>query len=140
MSNDINRQTLLERAQDLRINPSERVWDRLEKRLDQDQDKIKIGTFRKWMAIAAGIVLAISMFFLITIERTLKPQFVLEDLESLPGASFASYQYASELNEIYERGTWVNFSEGNRKRFKSNSNEELIIPERDQDSLKGGNL
>lgn len=140
MSKEINQQSFRERAQDLRIEPSERVWNRLEKRLDQDRDKIKISTFHKWMAIAAGIVLIISVFSLITIERSLKPQFVIEDLEPLPNASFASYQYASQLNEIYERGTWVNFSEGNRKRFESRLNEELILPDSGKDSLNGRNL
>lgn len=112
---------IIQSANDLRINPSDRVWNRLEKRLDQDQDKIKISTLRKWMGIAAGMLIILSLFILITVNKSQTQQFVIHDLEPLPESALASYQFVSQLNEIYEKKTWVNFSEGNRKRLKSPS-------------------
>ena len=115
------KQTFQTNAEKLRITPSERVWNRLESRLDQDQDKIKVSTLRRWMAIAAALLLLVTMFFLITLENNNRPQFVIQDLDPIPEASFVSYQYAGKLNEIYDQRSWVTSAEGNRIRWRSRS-------------------
>lgn len=138
MAPEFRKNTIKSNANNLRITPSDRVWDRLERRLEQDQNKVKVSTFRKWMAIAAGMLLFVTSFFLVTLEKVNRTQFVIQDLEALPGAYFASYQFANELNELYEQGTWTNFSEGNRKRLKSTADESLLPP--NEDSLKRNQL
>lgn len=51
--------------QSLRIQPSSKAWQKLESRLDQRRpQKTNIVTLRKWMAIAASlVVLVVSLFF-----------------------------------------------------------------------------
>lgn len=131
---EIKKYGLQEKAAELRIQPSERIWNRLEQRLDQDRDKIKISTVYKWIGIAAGILVVLSVSFLLPIKNSARQPFVIQDLEPVPEASLASYQYASQLNEIYEQKTWVNFSEGNRKRLKPTPDDGSTL------SNKGKNL
>lgn len=131
---EIKKYGLQEKAAELRIQPSDRIWNRLEQRLDQDRDKIKISTVYKWIGIAAGILVVLSVSFLLPIKNSARQPFVIQDLEPVPEASLASYQYASQLNEIYEQKTWVNFSEGNRKRLKPTPDDGSTL------SNKGKNL
>jgi hypothetical protein len=133
-------QQLKQKADHLRVDPSERVWNRLEKRLDQDQDKIKISTFRKWMAFAASLLILVTMLFLVSRPTHRENKWVIVDLEQSPAASFAAYQYAGELNAIYDQMGWTGFSEGSKRRLKSRSHDPSNAIESNKDSLRGNRM
>ena len=130
-------QQLKQKADHLRVDPSERVWNRLEKRLDQDQDKIKISTFRRWMAFAASLLFLVTMLFLLNRPIEQENHWVIVDLENPPLTSFAAYQYASEFNAIYDQMGWTGFSEGSKRRLKLRSQDQSNTPHSDKDSLRG---
>ncbi len=139
---DNQRQNLHEKAKNLRVEPSDRIWNRLEKRLDQDAGKMKVSTFRRWMAIAASVLLIVSILFLSKISPAdHSGGLVIVDLEPMPAASYASYQYASQFNAIYEQQGWRGFTEGSKKRLKSRlheGNNRLSAP--GMDTLREGSL
>ncbi|NND33629.1 MAG: hypothetical protein HKN76_13645 [Saprospiraceae bacterium] len=117
-----NKYSLKEKAARLKIEPSERVWNRLESRLDQDKGKIKITTVRKWITVAASVTLIVAAFVLLQTPVENQRQMVLQELDPLPTARFASYRYASQVNAIYERDSWKQISEGTKSRLrKTNS-------------------
>ena len=113
-----NTTSLREKADELRITPTDRVWHRLERRLDQDQGKIKLSTIRRWLAVAASILVVAIAYFLTDPIPEKSRKMVLVELESLPRASFASYQYANQVNAIYERDSWKQISEGTKSKLK----------------------
>jgi hypothetical protein len=133
----ISNQQLKQKVDHLRIDPSERVWNRLEKRLDQDRDKMKMSTFRKWMAFAASLLILVTMLFLVNRSNHSDKNWVIVDLEQPPAASFAAYQYASQFNAIYDQMGWTAISEGSKRRLKSRSTQESEPIDPDHDSLRG---
>ena len=112
-----------EKAGKLRVAPSGRVWNRLENRLDQDRGKVKISTIRKWIAIAAGLLVLVFVSFWFGVPEEKQKQVVLMELDPLPAASFASYQYASQVNAIYEQDSWRQISEGTKARLRSKNDQ-----------------
>ena len=130
-------QQFKQKSDQLRVDPSERVWNRLEKRLDQDRDKVKISTFRKWMAFAASLLLLVTMLFLPNRTTQSSNDWATVDLEQPPEASFAAYQNAGEFNVIYDQMGWKGFSEGSKRRLKSRSNDQSHGIESDDGSLRG---
>ena len=101
-------------AENLRLQPSERVWNRLEKRLDQDKGKIRISIIKKWTAIAASFALIITV---ISIYSGPKETLVdIEELNTSAQTSFARYAQAVALNNVYAKSDWRNISEGEYKR------------------------
>ena len=113
-----HRQTLREKADELRITPSDRVWSRLERRLDQDQGKIKLSTIRRWLAVAASILIVAIAYFVAGPMPEKSKKMVLVELKTPPSASFVSYQYANQVNAIYERDSWKQISEGTKSKLK----------------------
>lgn len=105
-----------EEADRLRVEPSDRVWTRLEQRLEQDKGKIKISTLKRWMAVAASLAILIMAGMLLnhSNERTL----ALTELEPVR-ATFVSSKYANELRYVYsERFGGIN--EGSTTSISSN--------------------
>ncbi|MBK8503004.1 MAG: hypothetical protein IPL46_12775 [Saprospiraceae bacterium] len=133
----IQNQQLKQKVDHLRIDPTERVWNRLEKRLDQDRDKIKISTLRKWMAFAASVLILVTILFLVNRSNHPDNNWVIVDLEQPPVASFAAYQYASEFNAIYDQMGWTAISEGSKRRLKSRLDRQSPAIDLDNDSLRG---
>ncbi len=113
---------LQRKADDLQVQPSDRVWHRLEHRLDQDRGKISISAIRKWMSIAAGILLIMATIFLSTTRYVSSETLVLTDLEASPHASFTARHYIAELNAIYSQQGW-DWSDGESAgKLKVNTN------------------
>lgn len=132
---DQNKYSLKEKAAQLKINPSDRVWNRLENRLDQDKGKIKISTVRNWIAVAASILVLMVAFLLVKAPAEKQKQMTLMELDPLPSASFASYQYASQVNAIYERDSWKQISEGTKARLRKKNNLDQAPVLHQEDSL-----
>jgi hypothetical protein len=125
--------SLREQADRLKITPSDRVWNRLESRLDQDQGKIKVSTIRRWVAIAASLLVVTITYFLVGPVPDKSNKMVLVELESVPNASFASYQYANQFNSIYERDGWKQISEGTKRRLKGKRDQSVFPTVRSQE-------
>jgi hypothetical protein len=104
-----------DKSNQLRIQPSERVWHRLESRLDQDKGKVRISALRKWIGMAASI----GLLFLVIFTISKKPNDALanvQELQSKPNASFALYTQAVTLNDVYSNSSWQKIPEGNYRK------------------------
>ena len=101
-----------QRGKDLRVLPSQRVWHRLEARLEQDKGKVRISALRKWVGIAASIGLLFIVFFTIS-QKSNESLTHVQELQAGPDASFALYTQAVALNHLYSEFNWQNISEGN---------------------------
>jgi len=104
----------------LKVDPSDRVWNRLEQRLDQDKGKVKAATLRYWGAVAAAILLLITASTLMIFSSGPNNQLAQIELQPLPIASFASYQHVGRVNEIYSQHEWRVIEEGTKKRLRVN--------------------
>lgn len=93
---------------DLDIKPSKRVWDRLEKRLDQDEGKVSTSALWRWSAAAACIGLLIGT---VTFYHSHQTDMVFEDLESMPKATFTAYRYVEQTHQIYHSWDWQNVAD-----------------------------
>jgi len=111
---------LQERINSVTIDPSERVWNRLEQRLDQDKGKVTSTTIKYWGTVAAAILFLIASFSILFFSSYEDRQLAQIDLQPLPTASFASYQDAGKVNEIYSQHEWRQIEEGTKKRLKVN--------------------
>ncbi len=112
-------------ADKLKMEPNERVWTRLEHRLDQDTGKVSISRIRQWMGIAATLLLLIgfALFSMVDI-RTPKEIIVIQDLEErTPKVTFAAYQHVSDINRFYESDQWKQIDEGRHKPLILSSNQ-----------------
>ena len=106
-------------AKNLRIEPSDRVWDRLESRLEQDRGKVEFSVVKLWIAIAASmLVLLASIFYLFTSQPT--ATFAnLEELQDVTARpSFAVYHQVNDVNAAYQQGNWQQINEGSNQRLK----------------------
>lgn len=103
-------------ANELRIQPSDRVWDRLEERLDQDKGKVSMQSIYRWAAVAAALVGGILVVpQLLPIKTDTASVVLLVDLtESSPKASYAVYEHASVINALYDQHNWRDLNEGSK--------------------------
>ena len=106
-------------AEGLRLSPSVRVWERLENRLDQDKGKVSIRHLRKWLTLAASVIVLIAAGFLI--NQGLQPVMtVVEELEGNTSQPYmAVYRHASDIKAAYADGNWVHIKEGSREKLKT---------------------
>ena len=105
----------LKEAEGLRVQPDERVWYRLEQRLEQDQNKVPKAELKRWIGIAASLLIMISIgiYWLVTgLSNT--EELAIHDLEEAKHeVSFAAYQHVSDINGFYESEGWRQINEGN---------------------------
>ncbi len=87
----------------LSIDPSARLWERLEVRLDQDVGKVKTVTFRRWIGLVASIAILAGSY---AVFHSHHEEMVLEDLEAMPMATFTAYKYVEECHLIYGNAHW----------------------------------
>ncbi|NND06813.1 MAG: hypothetical protein HKN87_10580 [Saprospiraceae bacterium] len=123
-------------ARDLRIEPTDRVWDRLESRLEQDKGKVKFSVVKLWIAIAASmLVLLTSIFYLFTSEPT--ATFAnLEELQDVTARpSFAVYHQVNDVNAAYQRGNWQQINEGSNPRLKQHRGLKILESAAQGDTL-----
>ena len=108
-------------ADQLRLTPDNRVWERLENRLDQDKGKVSIHALRKWLAIAASAAILITAGFLIS--RSMQPVITMvEELDSTtPQPYMAVYRHASDIKAAYADGKWVHIKEGSREKLRTSN-------------------
>ena len=118
--NDSLEKAFRHQAKDLEIQPSQRVWDRLEKRLDQDEGKVTASAAWRWSAAAACIGLLIGTF---TFYHSHNTDMVFEDLESMPKATFTAYRYVEQTHQIYLSWDWENIAEGEVEQMENFSPE-----------------
>ncbi len=105
-------------SQDLSLSPSERVWDRLENRLDQDKGKVKLTVVKWWLATAASLAVIITGAFYLNSMASSTLQ-LLELDDTSPKPSFAAYHHASDINAAYENGNWQQIKEGSHRKLKN---------------------
>ncbi len=111
-----------EKANAMRMEPSSRVWERLEKRLDQDRGKVRISVLKRWTAIAATMAILLTSVALIWQFKGYHEQQItfLEELEdSAPTPSFAVYRQAGDINAAYARGSWKQINEGSKEQLET---------------------
>lgn len=139
---ETKKQTLHDKALNLRIEPDRQAWERLERRLDQDRDKIKVSTIRRWLMIAASLLILVALTAISGMIRTERSHLVVvTDLEDIPAASYAYYHYASQLNAIYEQQGMLDFTENVRRRLSTPSRQDKTHPaEKNRDTLHDGSL
>jgi len=108
-----------ERARHLRLEPSMRVWDRLESRLDQDKGKVKSSVVKLWMGVAASLFLVLASVFYLSRSQPPTTFANLEELQDVTHRpSFAVYHQVSDVNAAYKQGNWQQINEGSNKRLK----------------------
>ena len=105
-----------EKAKSLKVTPSERVWDRLESRLDQDEGKIPHQLISRWVGVAATflVLLGASLYFFSTPKPHAETVVKTHDLEELRPA-FAAYRYVNDLKSVYQDKTWPQINEGQHR-------------------------
>lgn len=116
----------------LEIKPSKRVWDRLEKRLDQDEGKVPTSAAWRWSAAAACIGLLIGTF---TFYHTHNTDMVFEDLDSMPKATFTAYRYVDQTHQIYHSWNWQNVADGEVRQMEEFS-PNGIVPREENGRVK----
>ena len=110
-------------AKDLRVQPSDQVWNRLENRLDQDHGKIKVQVVKKWMGIAATVlILVVAGIFTLISPPKVSDMLVIQELEEPTiKATFAAYRYVSDINGYYQSEGWKQIREGMHKPIVANA-------------------
>ena len=108
-----------ERVRHLRLEPSMRVWDRLESRLDQDKGKVKSSVVKLWMGVAASLLVVLASVFYLSRSQPTTTFANLEELQDITHRpSFAVYHQVSDVNAAYKEGNWQQINEGSNKRLK----------------------
>lgn len=105
-----------------RIVPPGRVWNRLERRLDQDKGKISRKTMVGWIGAAAMVLLVALCGIVISLQTeqgSNSTAEVEETLEMVEEERF-SQAYASEMNKFYNDDSWKNIREGKTKKLVPN--------------------
>ncbi len=101
-------------ANHLRVEPSPRVWHRLEGKLDQDKGKVEVQVVRRWLAVAASVVLATAVAYW-TVSSYHYDLVQTEELRlETPQPSFAVYTQVGDLNAQYATQSWKRINEGPR--------------------------
>jgi len=106
-----------EAANNLRVQPTDQIWNRLENRLDQDYGKVPVKVVRKWIGVAASLlILVMAGFHLLVPTPSVPDMLVIQELEepSLQ-VTFAAYRYVSDINGYYQSEGWKQISEGMHK-------------------------
>ncbi len=114
---DKDQQEWMNRSDQIKIQPSYRVWRRLESRLDQDQDKIRLSNLRSTIMVAATILLIFtcSIYFWLP-QSTNTSEIHLQDLTMVvPQPDYATYHHVSDINSFYRDHDWRSIVEGEHK-------------------------
>ncbi len=110
-------QNIRDRISNERERPSNRVWDRLESRLDQDKGKISLRSMYRWVGIAACVLILVAIGSNLQTESQPVPNLTMvEEIKpAAPLAAFAVYEHASDINAVYSQNNWKGIKEGTKK-------------------------
>lgn len=131
-------QNIRDRISNERENPSSRVWDRLESRLDQDKGKVSIRAMYRWVGIAACVLILVAIGSNIQTESQPVPNLTMvEEIQpAAPLAAFAVYEHASDINAVYSQSNWKGIKEGTKKSLLAKTSKQEAEPSRnDNDSI-----
>ncbi len=105
-----------EKAKSVKVTPSERVWDRLESRLDQDEGKVPRQQISRWVGVAASLLLlcGASLYFFSAPKPQAETVVKTLELEELRPA-FAAYRYVNDLKSVYQDKNWPQIIEGQHR-------------------------
>lgn len=131
-------QNIRDRISHERENPSGRVWDRLESRLDQDKGKVSIRAMYRWVGIAACVLILVAIGSNIQNDSQPVPNLTMveEIRPAAPLAAFAVYEHASDINAVYSQNNWKGIKEGTKKSLLARTTKQETKPSgTDNDSI-----
>lgn len=116
-----------EKARDLRLEPSIRVWDRLESRLDQDIGKVRSSVVKLWIGVAASLLVVLASVYYLNRSQPSTTFANLEELQDITHRpSFAVYHQVSDVNAAYKQGNWQQIKEGSNKKLRQGGDLKML--------------